>query len=284
MLPDLPNVDETVNEAISGNILTRMVDRIRRQRLISSPTIGITDTANGQIVTRVGSTGVVPAFPFGFAVSLNATSVTVAPGKVLTPSWGILVPNNPVVKDWQAETNFVGGVLLGPPAQVWLQIQFLKSDTESVGALGTASIDISGARGGRGGGGGGGAGSGGSLSQPGFSGGGGQDGALGGAGGAGGVVTGISNGPGYGEGKVGGYGGAGGGGGAGGSVTFLRATKSTIQMRRWSISSISLHPAKGTPSDLSSWVHLATITPPTVQQHVAGNISFTPAFMSFMLP
>jgi hypothetical protein len=291
MLPDLPVIDPKVNGARSGWLLNRLVERIRLQRLVTTETVSITDTASGQIISRIGGAGVAPAFALGFAVAIDGNTVTVAPGRVTTPSWGLLVASDPVAKDWAAEANFVGGSLTNPVTEVWLQIGFAESDTPSYGALGTSTIDISGASGGRGGGGGGGASMGGdwdderAYSTNGETG---QDGdafEFAGVGGLGGLPI---NPPDdmaatqTGQGKNGGPGGNGGAGGAGGSVTFTQKTKAEVVMRRWSLGSISIHTAKGTASQESAWIHLATISSGSVEQHVAGVITVAPPAISFI--
>ena len=90
MLPDLPVIDAKVNGARSGWLLNRLVDRIRLQRLISSETVTITETKDGQIIDRVGSGGVVAPFALGFAVSLDGTSVVVAAGKIVLKTFQTL--------------------------------------------------------------------------------------------------------------------------------------------------------------------------------------------------
>ena len=291
MLPALPDINPKDNGGRSGWLLNRLVDRIRLQRLVTTETISITDTASGQIISRIGGSGVAPAFALGFAVAIDGNTVTVAPGRVTTPSWGLLVPSDPVAKDWAAEASFVGGSLTNPVTQVWLQIAFAESDTPSYGALGTTTLDISGSAGGRGGGGGGGAAMGGEWGteqaypdngEPG------NDGAASGAPGVGGAGGVVGNPPDdlsptqTGQGKYGGPGGTGGAGGAGGSITFTQKTKAEVIMRRWALGSISIHTAKGTASQESAWIHLATISSGTVEQHVAGVITVAPPAISFI--
>ena len=222
MLPDLPVIDAKVNGARSGWLLNRLVDRIRLQRLISSETVTITETKDGQIIDRVGSGGVVAPF--------------------------------------------------------------------ALGLLGTTIYDISGAAGGRGGGGGGGGAAAGV--QPDIQATAGDAGANGddtGLGGAGGIVLDYSTDPptpvtvGNSYGASGGAGGYGGAGGAGGSVTFTRRTKATAQIRKWSINGISLHTAKGTASEASSWIQLASISGTSITQHVVGMISITPPAITFII-
>ena len=264
MLPELPVIDPKVNGARSGWLLNRLVDRIRMQRLLSSETIKITETKDGQIIDRLGSGGVVAPFALGFAVSLDGLTVVVSSGRIIYPLWGAILGDNPTPGDWQREVNYVGGVLSGAVSQVWLQVLWSENDTTTTGPLGTTTYNISGAKGGRGGGGGG--------------------------GGAGGVVLDYSTDPptpvtglGNSYGASGGVGGVGGAGGAGGSVTFTRATKATAQIRKWSINGISLHNAKGTASQASSWIQLASISGTTITQHVAGTISITPPAITFII-
>ena len=225
MLPDLPVIDAKVNGARSGWLLNRLVDRIRLQRLISSETVIITETKDGQIIDRVGSGGVVAPFALGFAVSLDGTSVVVAAGKIVYPLWGAILGDNPTPGDWQREVNYIGGSLSGTVSQVWLQVLLSESDTTTTGPLGTTIYDISGAAGGRGGGGGGGGAAAGV--QPDIQATAGDAGSNGddtGLGGAGGIVldystdppTPVTVGNSYGaSGGAGGYGGAGGAGGVG---------------------------------------------------------------------
>ena len=291
MLPELPVIDPKVNGARSGWLLNRLVDRIRMQRLLSSETIKITETKDGQIIDRLGSGGVVAPFALGFAVSLDGFTVVVSSGRIIYPLWGAILGDNPTPGDWQREVNYVGGVLSGAVSQVWLQVLWSENDTTTTGPLGTTTYNISGAAGGRGGGGGGGGAAAGV--QPDIratAGGAASNGDDTGAGGAGGVVldystdpptpvTGLSNS----YGASGGVGGVGGAGGAGGSVTFTRATKATAQIRKWSINGISLHNAKGTASQASSWIQLASISGTTITQHVLGTISITPPAITFII-
>jgi len=290
MLPDLPVIDPKVNGARSGWLLNRMVDRIRLQRLISSETVTITETKDGQIIDRVGSGGVVAPFALGFAVSLDGTSVVVAAGKIVYPLWGAILGDNPTPGDWQREVNYIGGSLSGTVLQVWLQVLWSESDTTTTGPLGTTTYDISGAAGGRGGGGGGGGAAAGV--QPDIQATAGDAGANGddtGLGGSGGIVLDYSTDPptpvtvGNSYGASGGAGGYGGAGGAGGSVTFTRRTKGTAQIRKWSINGISLHTAKGTASEASSWIQLASISGTSITQHVVGMISITPPAITFII-
>ena len=90
--------------------------------------------------------------------------------------------------------------------------------------------------------------------------------------------------PGLGQGKGGdgGAGGAGGDGGVGSSVTFTRKTKAVMARRRWTVSSLSVHSTKGTPSDTSAWVKLATIASGDVTQHAIGMIHVSPPALSFI--
>jgi hypothetical protein len=266
------------------------VDRIRLQRLISSETVTITETKDGQIIDRVGSGGVVAPFALGFAVSLDGTSVVVAAGKIVYPLWGAILGDNPTPGDWQREVNYIGGSLSGTVSQVWLQVLWSESDTTTTGPLGTTTYDISGAAGGRGGGGGGGGAAAGV--QPDIQATAGDAGANGddtGLGGAGGIVLDYSTDPptpvtvGNSYGASGGAGGYGGAGGAGGSVTFTRRTKGTAQIRKWSINGISLHTAKGTASEASSWIQLASISGTSITQHVVGMISITPPAITFII-
>jgi hypothetical protein len=290
MLPDLPVIDAKVNGARSGWLLNRLVDRIRLQRLRSSETVIITETKDGQIIDRVGSGGVVAPFALGFAVSLDGTSVVVAAGKIVYPLWGAILGDNPTPGDWQREVNYIGGSLSGTVSQVWLQVLWSESDTTTTGPLGTTTYDISGAAGGRGGGGGGGGAAAGV--QPDIQATAGDAGTNGddtGLGGAGGIVLDYSTDPptpvtvGNSYGASGGAGGYGGAGGAGGSVTFTRRTKGTAQIRKWSINGISLHTAKGTPSEASSWIQLASISGTSITQHVVGMISITPPAITFII-
>jgi hypothetical protein len=290
MLPELPVIDPKVNGGRSGFLLNRLVDRIKLQRLISSETVIITETKDGQIIDRLGSGGVASPFALGFAVSLDGTNVVVAPGKLLYPLWGAILGDNPTPGDWQREVNYIGGTLTGTVTQVWLSVLWSESDTTTTGPLGTTTYNISGAAGGRGGGGGGGGAN--SGVYPDIVGRDGSDGDSGdftGIGGQGGIVEDIITTPptrvtslGNSYGASGGAGGYGGAGGEGGSVTFTRATKATAQIRKWSINGISIHTAKGASSEALSWIQLATISGTSITQHVAGTISITPPAITFI--
>ena len=290
MLPQLPVIDPKVNGGRAGGLLNRLVDRIKLQRLLSSETVIITETKDGQIIDRLGSGGVAAPFALGFAVSLDGASVVVAAGKIVYPLWGAILGDNPTPGDWQREVNYIGGSLSGTVSQVWLQVLWSESDTTTTGPLGTTTYDISGAAGGRGGGGGGGGAAAGV--QPDIQATAGDAGANGddtGLGGAGGIVLDYSTDPptpvtvGNSYGASGGAGGYGGAGGAGGSVTFTRRTKATAQIRKWSINGISLHTAKGTASEASSWIQLASISGTSITQHVVGMISITPPAITFII-
>jgi hypothetical protein len=291
MLPELPAIDPKVNGGRSGWLLNRLVDRIRLQRLISSETVIITETKDGQIIDRLGSGGAPAPFALGFAVSLDGTNVVVAPGKLLYPLWGAILGDNPTPGDWQREVNYIGGSLSGTVTQVWLSVLWSESDTTTTGPLGTTTYNISGAKGGRGGGGGGGGADSGVYPDiVGRDGSGGDSGDFTGIGGQGGIVEDIITTPptrvtglGNSYGASGGAGGYGGAGGEGGSVTFTRATKATAQIRKWSINGISLHTAKGASSEANSWIQLATISGTSITQHVAGTISITPPAITFII-
>lgn len=291
MLPELPIIDSTVNGAPAGSVLNRFADRIRLQRLLSSETVIITESNDGQIINRLGTAAVTASFALGFAVSLETTGVIVASGKLLYPLWGAILGDNPTPGDWQKEVNYIGGSLSGAVSQVWLQVLWSENDTTTTGPLGTTTYNISGADGGRGGGGGGGGAN--SGVYPDIVGREGSDGDSGdftGIGGQGGIVEDIITIPpsrvtglGSAYGASGGAGGYGGAGGEGGSVTFTRRTKSTAQIRKWSISGVSLHSAKGASSEASSWIQLASISGTIITQHVAGTISITPPAITFMI-
>jgi len=290
MLPELPIIDPTVNGAPAGSVLNRFANRIRLQRLLSSETVIITESNDGQIINRLGTGAVTASFALGFAVSLETTGVVVAPGKLLYPLWGAILGDNPTPGDWQREVNYIGGSLSGTVSQVWLQVVWSENDTTTTGPLGTTTYDISGAKGGRGGGGGGGGAEAGV--QPDIQATAGNAGANGddtGLGGAGGIVLDYSTDPptpvtgGNNYGASGGSGGYGGAGGEGGSITFTRSTKGTAEIRKWSISGVSLHPAKGSPSEASSWIQIASISGTIITQHVAGTISITPPAITFII-
>jgi hypothetical protein len=291
MLPELPVIDPKVNGGRSGFLLNRLVDRIKLQRLLSSETVIITETKDGQIIDRLGSGGVAAPFALGFAVSLDGTNVVVAPGKLLYPLWGAILGDNPTPGDWQREVNYIGGTLTGTVTQVWLSVLWSENDTTTTGPLGTTAYNISGAAGGRGGGGGGGGANSGVWPDiVGRDGSGGDSGDFTGVGGQGGIVEDILTTPptrvtglGNSYGASGGAGGYGGAGGEGGSVTFTRATKATAQIRKWSINGISLHTAKGASSEAVSWIQLATISGTSITQHVAGSISITPPAITFII-
>jgi hypothetical protein len=282
MLPELPVIDPKVNGGRSGWLLNRLVDRIKLQRLLSSETVIITETKDGQIIDRLGSGGVAAPFALGFAVSLDGTNVVVAPGKLMYPLWGAIVGDNPTPGDWQREVNYIGGSLSGTVTQVWLSVLWSENDTTTTGPLGTTTYNISGAAGGRGGGGGGGGADSGVYPDiVGRDGSGGDSGDFTGIGGQGGIVEDITTAP---PTRVTGLGnGYGGAGGEGGSVTFTRATKATAQIRKWSINGISLHTAKGASSEANSWIQLATISGTSITQHVAGTISITPPAITFII-
>jgi hypothetical protein len=291
MLPELPIIDPKVNGGRSGWLLNRLVDRIKLQRLLSSETVIITETKDGQIIDRLGSGGVAAPFALGFAVSLDGTNVVVAPGKLLYPLWGAILGGNPTPSDWQKEVNYIGGSLTGTVIQVWLSVLWSESDTTTTGPLGTTTYNISGAKGGRGGGGGGGGADSGVYPDiVGRDGSNGDSGDFTGIGGQGGIVEDIITTPptrvtslGNSYGASGGAGGYGGAGGEGGSVTFTRATKATAQIRKWSINGISIHTAKGASSEALSWIQLATISGTSITQHVAGSISITPPAITFII-
>lgn len=287
MLPDLPKWPLNGSGFRAGWALYRVVDRIVKQTLIGSKTVSVTDTDTGQLITLAAAGGG-SRLDLGFAVRSTGASVIVAAGKVTSSSWGSISASDPKPSDWTVETNFTGGVLASTSSAVWLKVEFASADYDSEGALGTTSINISGAAGGRGGGGGGGGASNGDTgtytATAGTSG---QDGQDGGAGGAGGQVlvssTGLPAGSsGQGAGANGGSGGAGGYGGAGSSVTFTRKTKAVMARRRWSISGLSVHATKGTPSDTAAWIKLATIASGDVTQHVIGTIHVSPPVASFI--
>jgi hypothetical protein len=287
MLPELPKWPVNGSGFRAGWALYRVVDRIVRQTLIGSKTVTITDTDRGQLITLAGANDG-SLLDLGFAVQATPARVTVAAGRVASSSWGAISATDPKPSDWAVETQFTGGVLASTSTAVWLQVQFSTADYDSEGALGTESINISGAAGGKGGGGGGGGSSNGDASiytaAGGFSG---QDGDAGGAGGTGGLVMVISTSlplvaSGQGAGANGGAGGDGGTGGVGSSVTFTQKRKAVIARRRWTISGLSIHATKGTSSGTAAWVKLASIASGDVTQHVLGLINVSPPVISFL--
>lgn len=287
MLPELPTWPVNSSGFRTGWSLYRVVDRIVRQTLIGSKTVTITDTARGQLITLAGA-GDGSVFDLGFAVQATAARVTVAAGRVVSSSWGSISATDPKPSDWTVETQFTGGVLASTSTAVWLQVQFSTADYDSEGTLGTESINISGAAGGKGGGGGGGGSSNGDTTTLTAAAGSlGQDGDSGGVGGAGGLVivagTGLPLGAsGQGAGANGGTGGDGGTGGVGSSVTFTQKRKAVVARRRWTISGLSVHAAKGTPSGTAAWLKLASISNGDVAQHVLGTINVSPPVATFI--
>lgn len=288
MLPPLPQFDPQRVGARFGSFLNQIRRRIYRQTLISSATVKVTDTDRGQQLDYIGAAAGA-SLELGFAVRHTGASVTVAAGKVLTQSWSGASGNDFVPSDWTAESNFTGATLSSAATAVWLQVQFTESDTESEGLLGTIAYDISGGDGGHGGGGSGGGAANGDTSTDYVTGGTtGQDGEFGGAGGAGGGVfliaddSPVATTGGYGA--DGGDGGAGGDGGDGTSATFTRHTKGVLQVRHYTISSISVHTSKGTASELAAWIKLATISGGDVTQHHIGTLRLTPAVVTFIEP
>ena len=287
MLPELPKWPVNGSGFRAGWALYRVVDRIVRQTLIGSKTVTITDTDRGQLVTLAGANDG-SLLDLGFAVQATPTRVSVAAGRVASSSWGSISATDPKPSDWIIETQFTGGILASTSTAVWLQVQFSTADYDSEGALGTESINISGAAGGKGGGGGGGGSSNGDTAVYTAAGGSlGQDGDGGGAGGTGGLVmvnsTNLPLGAsGQGAGANGGTGGDGGAGGVGSSVTFTQKRKAVVARRRWTISGLSVHAAKGTASGTSAWVKIASIASGNVTQHVLGLINVSPPVIGFI--
>jgi hypothetical protein len=266
-----------------------MRDRLMVQRLLSSATIKVTDTDRGQRLDRVGAVGGGGLGSLGFAVTHTGAAIEVAPGRVLSQAWSGASGSDFRPSNWTVETTFSGDTLSSAASAVWLQVQFTESDTTSEGNLGTEDIDISGGAGGRGGGGGGGGASNGDTATMDVtSGQTGDDGVDGGAGGTGGTVFEIADGDpvaatgGYGS--DGGTGGAGGDGGDGTSVTFTRKIKGVVQIRHYVVSSLSVHTTKGTASQTSTWIKLATVSGGAVTQHHIGTIRLSPAVMTFVAP
>jgi hypothetical protein len=287
MLPDIPRHDPAKAGARLGAVFNAIRARLIAQTLISSATIKVSNTDRGQRLDKVGGGGASAALDLGFAVTHTGVAVEAAAGKVLTQSWSGATGADFKPSDWTTETNFTGTTLSSSAAAVWLQIQFTESETESEGSLGTEDVDISGGAGGRGGGGGGGGpANGDTATQYVTAGATGQDGIDGGAGGAGGGVFEISDDSpstatgGYGA--DGGTGGAGGAGGDGTTASWTRKTKAVVQVRHYTISSVSAHTTKGTSSPTSAWIKLATITSGTVTQHHIGTIRLTPATLTFI--
>jgi len=291
MLPDLPKFDPLSSGARLGETLTRICDRIRLQTLIGSKSVKITDTVKGTKVDRVGGVANSSTLALGFAVTNTGSSIDIAAGKVITPSWSGTSSTDFRPGNWTTETNFTGAVLSSSASAVWLQVAFTESDTTSEGLLGLTPIDLSGGAGGRGGGGGGGGASADEGAEdyypnPGTIG---DDGSVGGAGGAGGLVKDYTDdstvtGLGAGVGAAGGAGGAGGDGGDGETITFTRATKGKVKVRYYTVGSISAHTTKGTASELSAWVKVATISGGDIVQHLAGTLRIAPAAPTFIEP
>jgi hypothetical protein len=288
MLPKLPVFNEKTSGARWGSDWNLILRRLKRQTLISSSTIKVSDTDRGQKLDRVGGFGASSAISLGFAVAHTGASVTVAPGIVLSQSWSGTTATDFKPADWTLESNFSGATLSSSAAEVWLEVQFNETDLASEGNLGTTDYDISGGDGGRGGGGGGGGASTGDTmvvypTSPSS----GEDGSIGGAGADGGrvrylvdntLVTGL----GTGQGAAGGDGGIGGAGGNGTSVTFTRPTKGKATIRYYTLSGIAAATAKGSSSELSTWVQLATITDRNVVQHHIGTLRLVPSIVTFI--
>jgi hypothetical protein len=68
----------------------------------------------------------------------------------------------------------------------------------------------------------------------------------------------------------------------GSSVTFTRKVKAVMARRRWTVSGLSVHATKGTPSDTAAWINLATIASGDVTQHTIGTIHVSPPAVSFI--
>lgn len=288
MLPEIPHVPHRSCGFRLGGIWNAIVTRLDRQKLLTSATVKVSNTDRGQILDVIGAASDVGALGLGFEVSHTGVAVEVAAGKVLTQTWSGASGSDFKPSDWTTESNFVGTTLSSSATEVWLQVQFTESDTDSEGALGTESIDLSGAAGGRGGGGGGGGASNESLVTHYVTAGEtGEDGILTGAGGAGGGVYELDDDPAThsgGYGADGGSGGAGGAGGDGSTVSFTRPTKGIVRVRHYTLSSISAHTSKGTASELATWVQLASIASGVVTQHHIGTLRLTPAAPTFLEP
>jgi hypothetical protein len=289
MLPQLPKFGPLTVGARLGEHINAIRNRLYAQRLVSSATIKITDTDRGQRIDRVGGGAASTSLPLGFLVTDNGSAYAVGAGKVLTPDWSGATGNDFKPYDWTLESNFVGTTISYGATAIWLQVQFTETDTTSEGWLGTTDIDISGGAGGNGGGGGGGGASNEDTSLHYVTGGATGDGAdIGGSGGLGGGVFEIADDDavastgGYGE--DGGAGGDGGAGSAGTSETFTRARKATLEVRHYELSNISAHSTKGTPSETSAWIKLATISGGVITQHHAGTLNLAPSVLTFLAP
>ena len=287
-LPDIPAPAPGTVGARPGSLFNAIRKRLYAQTLLSSATIKISDTDRGQQIDYVAGRGAAN-LDLGFAVTHTGSSVQVAAGKVLTPSYSGASGSDFKVSDWAVESNFTGATLSSSATAVWLKIEFSETDTESEGNLSTKTYDISGGAGGHGAGGGGG----GAANQDASDhyvtvGASGQDGSVGGAGGAGGgVFEVVDNDP---VSTTGGFGGDGGDGAAGGdggdgtTVTFTRHTKGVVQVRHYTLSGISAHATKGASSEGSAWIKLASIASGEVTQHHIGVLRLTPAAVTFLEP
>lgn len=285
MLPDLPTFDPNKSGARIGNTLNRIFDRIKRQTLIGSRTVKVTDTDKGTRLDRIGGVATAAALPLGFAVTHTGSDVIVSAGKVITQNWSGTAAGDFRPDNWTLETNFTGATLSASATEVWIKVTFSESDTTSEGVLGTTDYDLSGGAGGDGGGGGGGGAqkgdsstypTPGSIGDPG--------GIFGGDGGQVLLTADDSEvlGEGDGAGGDGGLGGTGGAGSNGTSTTFTRATKGKVKVRYYTLSNITAHTAQGAHSETTGWVQIATISGVDVVQHHIGTLRFTPAAPTFV--
>lgn len=288
MLPDIQKADPLAAGARLGKTWNAIRARLFAQKLLGSASIRITETARGQLIDRVGFNGATSsATTLGFAVTITASGVVVAPGRVVTQAWSGATGNDFKPSDWAEESNFTGATLAAGTTSVWLKVEFTETDMTSEGDLLSTNRDISGGAGGKGGGGGGGGAANGDTAilyvTNGATG---TDGVDGGAGGAGGKVYVISNnnlaGATGGYGADGDVGGAGGAGADGTSVTYTRYTKATSKVRHYTLSNISAQASKGTNNETATWVRLATITSGTVSQHHIGTLRIMPAVLTFV--
>ena len=307
MLPDIPNFNLGDVHILTGKMLERIVQRIRLQTPIAGDNLRMEETNAGILLHADQAIQTSPTISINhdFKASLPATnSLDITAGRVIGTTWGTPTMSDPLPTDWLAEQFTVGPSTLTVTdgQSVWLRIQCSQTDVDMNGTLsatGASTITVTTGGGGAGGGGGGGGAGGGGVGggaaagvQPDIQATAGDAGANGddtGLGGAGGIVLDYSTDPptpvtvGNSYGASGGAGGYGGAGGAGGSVTFTRRTKGTAQIRKWSINGISLHTAKGTPSEASSWIQLASISGTSITQHVVGMISITPPAITFII-
>lgn len=291
MLPDLPVFVPKKAHLLTGKYLDILRARIIGQTPVAGQGIRLEETPHGMVIHGDGGGGAVASIIYDFKATWSGASVSIAAGKVLSPTWGTIDQDNPLPTDWLASTSVAAATMVVANGEsVWLKIVWTKSDVALSGPLsatGSTTHTVYGGAGGAGGDGGGGGG-GGASAGAGSAGAAGADATATDPGGEGiNAAGGNSPGEGNGTSADGGDGGDGGAGGAGESKSFTHYTRLLTTLRRWELYTAEFHVAAskpGTVSNTETYVRLCSVSGGSITQHHAGQVVVMPSMVNFVVP